>query len=63
MFEWDVTYNELMTHLTTEPIEVQGGLLFPPDGPGLGVEIDGDFVAEHAWAGERSIGTGAGMRV
>lgn len=63
MFEWDVTYNELMTHLTTEPIEVQDGLLFPPDAPGLGVEIDEDFVAEHVWAGERSIGTGAGMRV
>jgi D-galactarolactone cycloisomerase len=63
MFEWDVTYNELMTHLTTEPIAVVDGLLHPPAGPGLGVEIDEAFVAEHGWNGERSIGLGAGLRV
>jgi D-galactarolactone cycloisomerase len=63
MFEWDITYNELMTHLTTEPIEVVGGLLHPPAGPGLGVEIDEDFVDAHVWSGERSIGNGHGMRV
>jgi D-galactarolactone cycloisomerase len=63
MFEWDVTYNELMTHLTSEPIEVVDGLLTPPDAPGLGIDIDEEFVAAHTWAGERSIGLGAGMRV
>jgi D-galactarolactone cycloisomerase len=63
MFEWDVTYNELMTHLTSEPIEVVDGLLHPPSGPGLGVDIDEEFVAGHAWSGERSIGLGHGMRV
>ena len=63
MFEWDVTYNELMTHLTTEPIEVVDGVLRPPGGPGLGLEIDEDFVAAHRWSGERSIGMGHGMRV
>jgi D-galactarolactone cycloisomerase len=63
MFEWDITYNELMTHLTGEPIGVVDGLLRPPTGPGLGVTIDEDFVAAHAWSGERSIGLGAGMRV
>jgi D-galactarolactone cycloisomerase len=63
MFEWDITHNDLMTGLATEPVQVVDGRLTPRARPGLGVEIDEDFVAAHAWTGQRSIGLGAGMRV
>ena len=62
MFEWDITYNNLMTRLTTTPLCVEQGRLTPPARPGLGVEIDWDFVAAHPWNGEPSMGAGHGMR-
>lgn len=63
MFEWDITHNDLMTSLTTTPIEVIDGKLAPPSAPGLGVEIDEEYVAAHPWEGQPSIGPGAGLRV
>jgi D-galactarolactone cycloisomerase len=62
MFEWDVTFNELMTRLTRTPIQVVDGVLHPPNSPGLGVEIDEDYVEDHLWQGQPSTGPGVGMR-
>lgn len=62
MFEWDITYNRLMTDLADLRLEVEGGEVQAPDGPGLGLEIDWDFVHTHAWQGEPAIGDGHDMR-
>ena len=44
MFEWDITHNDLMTGLADLTLELDGGRVRPPQGPGLGIEIDWDFV-------------------
>lgn len=62
MFEWDITHNDLMTNLIAEPREVKNGKVTPPSGPGLGVDINWDFVAAHPWNGEPSIGMSHDMR-
>jgi D-galactarolactone cycloisomerase len=62
MFEWDITHNELMTKLIRQPLNVKDGKVTPPEGSGLGIEIDWDFVASHPWNGEHSIGPGHGMK-
>ncbi|WP_052664366.1 mandelate racemase/muconate lactonizing enzyme family protein [Nitriliruptor alkaliphilus] len=62
MFEWDITHNDLMTDLADLPLAIKEGCVQPPDGPGLGFEIDWDFVAAHPWNGQPSIGAGHGMR-
>jgi D-galactarolactone cycloisomerase len=62
MFEWDITHNDLMTKLAMEPLEVEDGLVAPPEGTGLGINIDWSFVAAHPWNGEPSIGLGYGMK-
>jgi D-galactarolactone cycloisomerase len=46
--EWDPTNpNELRDEMLTNPIKVVDGDLYVPTGPGLGTEIDMDFVEEH----------------
>lgn len=62
MFEWDITHNALMTQLSDLTLELDGGRVHPPDGPGLGIEIDWEFVQAHPWEGQPQIGTGHGMR-
>ena len=62
MFEWDITHNDLMTELADLTLELDGGRVRPPQGPGLGIEIDWDFVKAHRWQGEPAIGAGHGMR-
>ncbi|MGZ9891985.1 mandelate racemase/muconate lactonizing enzyme family protein [Bordetella bronchiseptica] len=62
MFEWDITHNDLMTRLASYDLKLENGLVQPPQGPGLGFEIDWDFVAAHAWKGEPAIGAGHGMK-
>lgn len=62
MFEWDITYNALMTELADLRLELHDGRVHPPAGPGLGVEIDWEFVKSHPWDGQPSIGIGHGMR-
>ncbi|MGH9304132.1 MAG: mandelate racemase/muconate lactonizing enzyme family protein [Acidimicrobiales bacterium] len=39
--------------LLKKPLEWQDGFLLPPDGPGLGVELDDDVVARHPYSGSR----------
>ena len=60
VIEYDRTYNPLQTELVTNPPAVHDGVVDLPAGPGLGVEIDWDFVADHPYTGE--IGIGAGSR-
>lgn len=62
MFEWDITHNDLMTKLGDYVLKLEDGRVLPPPGPGLGFEIDWDFVAAHEWHGEPAIGAGHGTR-
>ena len=59
ILELDRTYNPLMTELVTNPLDIHDGVVELPAGPGLGVEIDWDFVAAHPYRGEHGIGAGS----
>ena len=39
--------------LLTTPIRWEDGYVLPPDGPGLGVEIDESVARAHPWSGDR----------
>ena len=47
MMEYDTTENLLMSDLLATPLEFRDGGIVLPEGPGLGVEIDMDFVARY----------------
>ena len=51
IMEYDRTYNPLQEELVTNPPAVHDSVIELPTGPGLGVEIDWDFVADHPWSG------------
>jgi D-galactarolactone cycloisomerase len=59
ILEFDKTYNPLQTELVKTPFELHDSVIELPREPGLGVEIDWDFVAEHPYGGEIGIGLGA----
>lgn len=59
ILELDRTYNPLQTELVREPLVVRDGNVDLPRKPGLGMEIDWDFVADHPYRGELGIGAGA----
>lgn len=59
LLELDRTYNPLMTELVRNPLHVHDGVVELPTSPGLGLEIDWDFVAAHPYHGEHGIGAGA----
>jgi L-alanine-DL-glutamate epimerase-like enolase superfamily enzyme len=59
LLELDRTYNPLMTEMVTQPLHVHDGVVELPTGPGLGLEIDWDFIHEHPYGGEHGIGAGA----
>lgn len=59
ILELDRTYNPLQTELVKNPLVVRDGYVELPRTPGLGLEIDWDFVADHPYDGELGIGTGA----
>jgi D-galactarolactone cycloisomerase len=48
LVEYDVGENPLREGLLKTPLVARGGLLEVPGGPGLGIEIDWDFVERHA---------------
>jgi D-galactarolactone cycloisomerase len=58
ILEMEVSYNPLMTELAGNPFVVRDGRLAPPEQPGLGLEIDMDFVAAHPYDGEPYISLG-----
>src|SRR2546423_12710163 len=60
IIEYDRTYNEIQEKLVKNPLDVHDSVIELPTEPGLGVEIDWDFVADHPYTGE--IGIGAGSR-
>lgn len=50
--EWDPTPdNPMRDVMLTNPVQVEDGRLVVPDGPGLGTDIDLDFVAEYPYEG------------
>jgi len=59
ILELDQTYNPLQTELAKNPPVVRDGYVELPRTPGLGIEIDWDFVADHPYNGELGIGAGA----
>jgi D-galactarolactone cycloisomerase len=59
ILELDRTYNPLQTELAKTPLDVHDGVVELPEEPGLGVDIDWDFVADHPYTGELGIGAGA----
>jgi L-alanine-DL-glutamate epimerase-like enolase superfamily enzyme len=44
--------------LATKPIRYEGGCLYPPDGPGLGVELNEDAVKKYATPGKKPVSIG-----
>jgi D-galactarolactone cycloisomerase len=56
VMEYDRTWNPLQEELVTNPPAVHDSVIELPAGPGLGVDIDWDFVAEHPWSDEIGIG-------
>jgi D-galactarolactone cycloisomerase len=56
--EVDQTYNPLMTELVHEPIHVHNGFIELPTGPGLGIELNRDWVVDHPYNGEHGISSG-----
>jgi D-galactarolactone cycloisomerase len=60
IIEYDATYNPIQTALVKNPPLPRESAIALPREPGLGVEIDWDFVADHPYTGK--IGIGAGSR-
>jgi len=59
LLELDRTYNPLQAELVKNPLNVHDGVVELPTGPGLGLEIDWDFVDDNPYRGELGIGAGA----
>jgi D-galactarolactone cycloisomerase len=59
ILEYDRTYNPLQTELVKNPFRLHDSVIELPREPGLGVEVDWDFVADHPYTGEIGIGAGA----
>jgi D-galactarolactone cycloisomerase len=51
VMELDYTYNPLRVELLRQPLELESGFLFPPDKPGLGIELDADALERFAFSG------------
>lgn len=46
--EYDRTSNIFREKLAIEPLKIVNGLVYPPDKPGLGIEIDEELIARYA---------------
>ena len=51
LLEYDTFENPMLSELAAEPIRVEDGWTQVPDGPGLGIEVDEEFVARMAVRG------------
>jgi D-galactarolactone cycloisomerase len=55
VMELDCTANPLRTELLKEPLEAHGGFMRPPEGPGLGIELNTDALERYAFTGAEEI--------
>ena len=55
VMELDYTDNPLREELLREPFKVQNGYLFPPERPGLGIELDPHAVERFAFSGAEDL--------
>jgi D-galactarolactone cycloisomerase len=55
VMELDYTYNPLREELLREPFKVKTGYLFPPDGPGLGIDLNPDALQRFAFSGAEDL--------
>lgn len=56
--ELDETYNPLMNDMVLNPVKVTSGKAQPPSGPGLGIELNWDWISEHPYGQKSAIGIG-----
>jgi len=55
IMELDYTYNPLREELLREPFDVKTGYLFPPDEPGLGIDLNPDALQRFAFSGAEDL--------
>jgi D-galactarolactone cycloisomerase len=55
VMELDYTYNPLRAELLREPFELRNGYLYPPDGPGLGIEVNPEALQRFAFSGSEEL--------
>jgi D-galactarolactone cycloisomerase len=55
VMELDCTYNPLRSELLAEPVQFERGFMFPPDKPGLGIELDAEALRKFAFTGSEEI--------
>lgn len=55
VMEFDCTYNPLLEELLREPFRVSNGYLFPPEKPGLGVELNKQALEKFAFSGAEDL--------
>jgi L-alanine-DL-glutamate epimerase-like enolase superfamily enzyme len=52
---YDTVHSKLPTDLAVKPVKYENGCLYPPDGPGLGVELDETAVKKLATPGKKAV--------
>jgi L-alanine-DL-glutamate epimerase-like enolase superfamily enzyme len=52
---YDTVKSKLPTDLAVKPVKYENGCLYPPDGPGLGVELNEDGVKKLATPGKKPV--------
>lgn len=55
VMELDYTYNPLREELLSEPLTVKNGYLFPPENPGLGIELNHAALQRYRFAGPEEL--------
>src|SRR5204863_3150634 len=51
VMELDTTYNPLRSEILSAPLEAKNGMMAPPNGPGLGIELDPLALERYAFSG------------
>jgi D-galactarolactone cycloisomerase len=49
-----MTDTPLRTEILRAPLEPKNGLMAPPDGPGLGIEVDAQALERFAFSGREA---------
>jgi D-galactarolactone cycloisomerase len=55
IMELDCSENPLRTDLLTEPLEQKDGFMTPPQGPGLGIELNSEVLQRYSFTGEEDL--------